>query len=439
MKTTQTQHLHVWRRLSNGQNIQVGQLAQSQRGLFFQYDAGYLEKYQSLSPFTLPFDSNLHQAPTAPHASLHGLFSDSLPDDWGMLLMDRMFRQNEISPHEITPLDRLAYIGKRGTGDLHYAPAMEQDDAESLTEMATLGEQAALIFDGQTDEILAALANAGGSGGARPKALIYLDPEQPERVCTSDINADTNADTSADTSADTNGKLQPWLIKFTSSRLALGHDEGLCEAAWLSMAEQSGISVPEHRLFPQDNGRVWLAVKRFDCVDDITNGRYHMHTLCGLLDADFRQPSMDYEDLIKASQVLCQSPAVGKTQFLRAMFNLFAANQDDHTKNWSFLMSDQGQWQPSPMYDVTFSPTAYNEHAMTFGGYGSKPSLKAVQKLATLANYSSWKEAQKDLQRICDVLAGWPDMARDTGVNRGRLKEISTCLNKVYQENRCLL
>ena len=81
-----------------------------------------------------------------------------------------------------------------------------------------------------------------------------------------------------------------------------------------------------------------------------------MHSLCGLLDADFRAPSLDYEDLIKASQVLCESPAVGQSQFVRAVFNLFAANQDDHTKNWAFLQDDAGVWRPSPAYDRDVQP-----------------------------------------------------------------------------------
>ncbi|MTI12307.1 type II toxin-antitoxin system HipA family toxin [Sansalvadorimonas verongulae] len=423
MNTTMVRHLHVWRRLSDGSDVLVGELAQNRQGTFFQYEAEYLKQYQSLSPFNLPFDNSLAQAPGTPHAGLHGLFADSLPDGWGMLLMDRVFRKRGVSQHTVTPMDRLAYIGRRGTGALHYTPAMESDSESTMSEMTTLGEQAALLFDGQTDEVLQALANAGGPGGARPKALIYFDPERPQKVFTEEQG----------------GSNQAWLIKFTSSKLDLGHDEGLCEAAWLRMAQQCDIHVPEHKLFPQSNGRNWLALKRFDCVDGAPDGRYHMQTLCGLLDADFRQPSMDYEDVIKASQILCQSPAVGRSQFVRAMFNLFAANQDDHTRNWSFLMPDTGQWQPSPMYDVTFSPTPYGEHAMSFGGYGSKPPLKAIQKLASYANYSSWKEAQKDLQKICDVLAGWPVIGKELGVMPGIRRDISTQLSRIYQENHGLL
>ena len=112
MKTTNVRHLRVWRRLSDGEDVLVGELAQNQRGIFFQYDRLYLESWQSLSPFRLPFDHSLTPAPKTPHAGLHGLFADSLPDGWGMLLMDRVFRQLGMPPHSITPMDRLAYTGQ---------------------------------------------------------------------------------------------------------------------------------------------------------------------------------------------------------------------------------------------------------------------------------------------------------------------------------------
>ena len=129
-------------------------------------------------------------------------------------------------------------------------------------------------------------------------------------------------------------------------------------------------------------------MKRFDCTPD--GGRLHMHSLCGLLDADFRARSMDYEDLIKASQVLCVSPAVGQSQFVRAVFNLFTVNQDDHTRNWAFLQDDAGRWRPSPCYDVTFGPNPRGEHSTAFLGHGAAPPLKAMQQLAGQANYASW-------------------------------------------------
>ena len=144
-----------------------------------------------------------------------------------------------------------------------------------------------------------------------------------------------------------------------------------------------------------------------------------MHSACGLLDADFRTPSLDYEDLIKASRHLCRSPVVGKLQFRRAMFNLFACNQDDHSKNWAFLQDDAGDWVPAPFYDVTFSPHPYQEHATAYAGFGKNPPLKAIQVLAARAGYAKWEQAQRDIEEIVTFLADFAVVARDFGVDSG--------------------
>ena len=273
------------------------------------------------------------------------------------------------------------------------------------------------------------MANAGSSGGARPKALIYIDPQEKNKISTQEKE-----------------ELEPWLIKFTSQNLLLGHDEGLCEAAYLIMAEQAGIKVPEWQLLTPEknnnvsvnkNAKAWLATKRFDCSD--IGGRYHTQSLCGLLDADFRQPSLDYEDCIKASQTLCNSPAVGQQQFTRAMFNLFADNQDDHTKNWSFLMDDEGQWQPAPFYDVTFSPNPHHQHMMAYGGYGTQPALKAIQQLAAQANFSSWKKAQEEISKVLEALSQWETTAKELGVKQTNIKMIAKKLDEVYRQNKGLV
>ena len=154
---------------------------------------------------------------------------------------------------------------------------------------------------------------------------------------------------------------------------------------------------------------------------------------------DFRTPSLDYADLIKASRQLCQSPAVGQLQFRRALFNLFACNQDDHSKNWAFLQDDAGQWKPAPFYDVTFSPHPFAEHATAYAGYGKQPPLKAIQQLATHAGFASWKQAQPHVQEIVDVIDTFPAVAKDLGVEPSTIKLITQRLNEAWQENKGLL
>lgn len=420
-----SRRLEVFRRLSTGTRVLVGVLAQNAQAVYFQYDSSYLTNYANLSPFSLSFDNSLQPAPSTPHHGLHGVFADSLPDGWGMLLMDRVFRQQGILPHQLTAMDRLAYVGARGGGALEFAPASDYlpSSEEARVDIAELGLQAQALFDGQTREVLAHLATAGSSGGARPKAQVYLRSGDH-------LSASTTPQAGH----------EPWLVKFTSTSLALGHEESLCEAAYLTLAARAGITVPEWQLIPapERTGAIaWLALKRFDCTP--SGGRYHLHSACGLLDADFRMPSLDYEDLIKASQVLCKSPAAGQSQFKRAVFNLFALNQDDHSKNWAFLQDDNGQWRPSPFFDVTFSPNPRGEHSTAFVGYGKNPPLKAMQQLARQASYANWKQAQGCVQEVVEALTHWEQEAAGLGVSPQTREMIGKELAQAYRSSQGLL
>jgi serine/threonine-protein kinase HipA len=223
------QRLAVWRTFSDGHKQPVGELAQNRHGIYFQYQRDYLARSPSLSPFNLAFDASLQISPKTPHSGLHGVFADSLPDGWGMLLMDRVFRQQGILPHQLTLLDRLAFVGQHGMGALSFEPSFEAVSIdEGVITLSELGRQAQAVFEGQASEVLATLAQLGSSGGARPKAQVYLKNDSTQQISTHPQTG-----------------YQPWLVKFTASALALGHEEGLCEAVYLTLAEQAGIIVPQ--------------------------------------------------------------------------------------------------------------------------------------------------------------------------------------------------
>jgi len=168
------QRLGVTRTLSTGEQVAVGVLAQNRQGIFFQYDQGYLQQFGNPSPLTLRPTTELQRAPREPHSGLHGVFADALPDGWGLLLQDRLFRQHGILPAQVTPLDRLAFVGGSGIGALSFAPISEYSPtADDTVNLHTLGLEAQALYDGQTEEVLTALAAAGSSGGARPKAQVY--------------------------------------------------------------------------------------------------------------------------------------------------------------------------------------------------------------------------------------------------------------------------
>ncbi|MHA2940249.1 type II toxin-antitoxin system HipA family toxin [Vibrio sp. RC27] len=429
------QKLNVERTLTTGEIVSVGILAQNRQGVFFQYDEKYLSRFGNLSPFTLQGDVRLQQAPKEPHQGIHGVFGDSLPDGWGLLLQDRVFRQKGVIPAQVTAMDRLAFVGQQGMGALSFTPVSEfSSDQRSDIDLATLGLEAQNLFDqsqtddldGNTQQVLTTLVAVGSSGGARPKAQIYM-PAGDATLCRTYAQPGDEA----------------WLVKFTSKNLALGHEEGLCEAVYLQMAELAKCQPPMWQLIeaPASSGaKAWLALKRFDYLPAQKNaGRLHMHSACGLLDADFRSPSLDYSDLIKASRQLCKSPAAGQLQFRRAMFNLFAVNQDDHSKNWGFLQADDGSWELAPFYDVTFSPHPFNEHATAFAGYGKAPPLKVMQKLATSAGFATWRQAQECIQEVVDAISQFRPLAEKQAISKTTVFAIEKTLAERKQENEALL
>lgn len=129
-------------------------------------------------------------------------------------------------------------------------------------------------------------------------------------------------------------------MKLTSEKFDLKHSESLVEYAYMKMARNLGIEVPNFELVDVGNGRFWLQQTRFDCTEQ---GNYHMISACGLLDAPFREPSLDYVELVKATRLLC-SVDESRKLVKRALFNFITVNQDDHSKNFAFLADDNDNW-----------------------------------------------------------------------------------------------
>ena len=106
----------------------VGTLAQSERGqIWFEYDPTWIKSGFAVSPMaSFELKSGAFKATNNNFDGLHGVFNDALPDGWGLLLMDRALKNKfGWDVHEITPLDRLAYIGNRAMGALEFKPTTE--------------------------------------------------------------------------------------------------------------------------------------------------------------------------------------------------------------------------------------------------------------------------------------------------------------------------
>ncbi|MFL5541210.1 MAG: HipA N-terminal domain-containing protein, partial [Longimicrobiaceae bacterium] len=132
-----------------GDAVTVGTLAERERRIFFEYAKDFLRSGLQLSPIHLPLREGLHEGPREPFAGLPGVFADSLPDGWGLLLMDRAFRQRGVSRETIAPLDRLAFLGTRAMGALTYHPPTDPEEGfGAAIELDEMAEQAGRLLEG---------------------------------------------------------------------------------------------------------------------------------------------------------------------------------------------------------------------------------------------------------------------------------------------------
>ena len=321
--------------------------------LAFQYDDEWIKNGFSISPFSLPLENKVFIPKIDPFNGMFGVFSDSLPDGWGKLLVDRTFKKNNINPFEITSLDRLAIVGNSGMGGLEYIPQYDFEIKSEIKDLDELALSCKKILNTEYSENLDELFLLGGSsGGARPKILTNINGED-------------------------------WIIKFPSK---FDNDNiGKQEYDYSLCAKKCGIFMPETKLFPSKNCSGFFGVKRFDREKNSENKikKIHMVSVSGLLETSHRIPNLDYDILMKLTLKLTNDFEEVKKMYRLMCFNIFAHNRDDHSKNFSFLYNEvKRKWELSPAYDLTYSNSIGGEHATTVAGNGKNPTIKDILKVA---------------------------------------------------------
>lgn len=386
--------------------VPVGRLATKDRRIYFEYDEGFIKRGLNISPFRLPLKVGVQSFDPALFDGLPGVFNDSLPDGWGRLLLDRALRSKGLAPDTFAPLDRLAHVGRHGMGALVYEPDYSDAPEQALVNLDRLAEESVHILEGESSDVLEELlALNGSSAGARPKAMIGVTADKSNIIQgVTDLPED----------------YEPWLVKFTNSQDSA--DAGAVEYVYNRMARLAGLEVMDTHLFPAKKGAGYFATRRFDHVPG--NKRLHKHTASGLLHADFRVPSLDYQDLIKGTAALTRDMREAQKMFRLAVFNVLAHNRDDHAKNFSFLMDSRGQWRMAPAYDLTFSSGPNGEQSTMVAGEGKKPGTQDLLKLAPLADLSE-KEAAAIIEEVKDTLLQWQKLAKDANVDKMVIEQIA--------------
>ena len=376
----------------------IGELLEAPDGrIYFQYDPSWRDRKLELSPIYLPSSSaGSLSCPTPAFGPLFGLFDDSLPDWWGQQLLKKYFDEKGLRWSRVGILQKLAAQGDYGIGALAYEPAEATADfrAELAIDVARLVDAARGVIEGSPEKVLPQLIRSGLSpGGAQPKALIHLSHDLQQAW-------PGGADPPPDT--------DPWLIKFQMDRER--HDT-LEEHAFTLMAGAAGIDVPETRLLPDSAGRAHFITRRFDRAESV---RRHVHTFSGLTHSPVRD-GLEYGDLMNLARTLCASEAAVEEMFRRAVFNVAAGNNDDHGRNHAFIMAPDGNWTPSPAYDLTFAshPLATNLRSASVMGRFAEVSRR---DLVALGKSQGARRIDDTIDRILEAIRRWPEFATAAGI-----------------------
>jgi len=385
--------------------LDVGRLAIRERIIYFEYERSFIQRGLEISPLRLPLQPSLKRFDPHPFDGLPGVFNDSLPDGWGRLLFDRTLRARGLTPTQASPLDRLAHVGTGGMGALTYEPAIDPDPVDDPIDLDWVADQALEVLAGQADEVIGELlALNGSSAGARPKAMIGYDPK-------------------TDAMMHGQGPLpedfEPWLVKFPNAQD--GRDAGAIEYVYALMARAAGIEMTQTHLFPARTGAGFFATRRFDRMGQ---KRLHAHTASGLLHADHRIPSLDYEDLIALTLRITRDVREAVKMFRLAVFNVLGHNRDDHAKNFTWLMDEAGRWSLSPAYDLTFSSGLGGEQTTMVKGEGRAPGETHLLALATEAGLAP-HTAQAIIDQTREALNQWTPLAKQYGVSASSIRLIA--------------
>lgn len=383
----------------------------------FEYADSFIGKGLEPSPILMPVRQgrvySFSDIGRETFKGLPGMLADSLPDTYGRALFDRWLALTGRSSGNA--VETLCYLGKRCMGALEFEPAMDAPyspdvriELDSLVEVANEALSEKEEFGANLEEdkkaAIAEIVRLGTSaGGQRAKAIIAYNPLTGE-VRSGQIEAPEGFDY--------------YLIKLDGVTAEAGFREtqnfGRLEYSFYRLVKECGIEMSDCSLITE-NGRAHFLTKRFDRQ----NGeKIHMQTLCGIAHYDYRNPrSYSYEQAFNVMRALRLPYSQAQEMFRRLVFNVVIRNQDDHTKNISFLMDRQGKWTLSPAYDMGF---AYNpkggwtaQHQMSING---KFDDITRQDLLEFAKRNNIKEATEIIDRITEVSSRWPLLAMECGV-----------------------
>lgn len=420
-KPVEAIEVRIW-----GQKVGAVALDPNLRFYVFEYEPNFVKTGIELAPLTMPLAKASEpfvftDLPEQTYKRLPALLADALPDDFGNTLINGWMAAQGVERDAVTALDRLAYMGVRSMGALEFKPAIGPEAKDStaialadLVEGARRAVRGDLGSDASARAVLSQIVSVGTSaGGARAKAVVAWNPKT-EEIRAGQFDAEDG--------------FEHWLLKFDGMgedrELGGSQDYGRIEYASYKMATAAGIRMSPCRLL-EENERAHFMTRRFDRDG---NRKHHMQTLCAMAHLDYKQKaSHDYNQLFQTIDQLRLGYEAKEEAFRRMAFNVMAANCDDHTKNFSFLLRENEGWTLAPAYDVTHAHNPKGEwtsqHLMSVNGRFADITR---QDLLAVADRFGIGTAAKVLKQIGDVLMAWPDFAASANVSPKERDRISS-------------
>ena len=391
----------------------------------FEYDSSFVGRGLEPSPLMMPVRAGRVYSFAAldqtTFKGLPGMLADSLPDTYGRALFDRWLAMTGRTSSN--PVEVLCFLGKRCMGALEYEPALEMTqeaqapiEIDALVDVAreALAEKSSFRADLSEDKkkaISAILQLGTSAGGQRAKAVIAYNPTTGE-VRSGQVKAPLG--------------FEYYLIKLDGVTAQAGfkptENFGRLEYSFYLLAQACGIKMSPCSLI-EENGRAHFLTKRFDRRQ---GKKIHMQTLCGIAHYDYRlHKAYSYEQAFNVMRQLKLPYDAAVEMFRRMVFNVVVRNQDDHTKNISFLMDEKGKWSLSPAYDMGY---AYNRD----GGWTNTHQMSINNKfdeinrhdLLLFASKNNIKDASSIINEVCEKASHWSQMAQECGVPSSMIDEI---------------
>lgn len=384
--------------------IEIGDMIENEGKIYFKYHPDFVVNGLEISPFKLKLSNEILVPKEQHFDGLFGVFSDSIPDGWGKLLLDRKLLSLGINLNDISALDRLAYLDKNAVGAISYQPEYENDYSNlHQIDLDVISNEIETVLSGTSEDVIDELFQLGGSsGGARPKIFVGFNPKTEELLY---------------------GKLdlpdgfEHWIIKFPSSNDL--KDIALIEFTYNQMAKNAGIEVNEFRLFNSKKGNYFFGSKRFDRIH---NQKLHLHSVCGLLHDNFRMSTLDYGHIMDCAFTLEKDFNAYAKVLRLATFNVLAHNRDDHSKNFSFLMDKNGNWKFAPAYDLTFANSSFGFHSTTVAGESKNPTLEHLKELA---KHFGIKNPNSIFEEVKSSISEFNSLGNTIGITKDSIKLIS--------------